>query len=66
MFSKSKGKLNKRLFKVIESLLSIAVKYAKKGSGLLHENFAENFTYYFFCNVKITGYSALFKFRKGW
>lgn len=29
MLSKSKGKLNKRLFEVIESSLSIAVKYAK-------------------------------------
>jgi len=28
--SKSKGKLNKRLFEVIESSLSIAVKYAKR------------------------------------
>lgn len=31
--SKSKGKLNKRLFKVIESSLSIAVKYAKRANG---------------------------------
>jgi len=51
MVSKSKGKLNKRLFKVIESSLSIAVKYAKRGSGFLHENFAENFTYLLFSNV---------------
>lgn len=52
MVSKLKGKLNKRLFKVIESLFSIVVKYVKRESGFLYENFFLNFMYFFVFNVK--------------
>lgn len=66
MVSKSNGKLNKRLFKVIESSLSIAVKYAKRESGFLHENFPSKSTYLSFSSVKINRSFARFRFRKGW
>jgi len=65
MFSKSNGKLNKRLFKVIESLLSIAVKYAKREADSYRRillKISPTFPVY---NVKITRSSASFMFRKG-
>ena len=65
LVSKSKGKLNKRLFKVIESPLSIAVKYAKRESGFLHENVSENVTYLTFSSVKISCFLCAFSVSKG-